>query len=164
MIKNVLKNDYNLEKQFLFLKNVFLFNDDLIFPLYRRIFQQVKILLVKFYFNAPFQLNSNGAWGNNTWLTSYLQDIIMDRYPLFYKDCTVEVKNYWKLCTDPLKACKMINIHYIIRWPVNIIIRDEHMVMYGDLFQFILKIKWALYTLNHLYFAGIYLSLEIKFF
>lgn len=41
MVKNVLINDYNLKKQFSFLKNVFLFNDDLIFRLYRHIFVQV---------------------------------------------------------------------------------------------------------------------------
>lgn len=78
----------------------------------------------------------------------------MDAYPNFYKECTIEVKDCWKLCTDALKACKMINVHYHIHWPVNIIIRDEHMNMYKSLFQFILKIKWALYTLNHLYFSG----------
>lgn len=78
----------------------------------------------------------------------------MDMYPKFSEYVIVDVKENWRVCIDPLKMCKMINVQYQIQWPLNIIIRNEHMEMYKDLFRFILLIKWALHTLNHLYFSG----------
>ncbi|KAF5297036.1 hypothetical protein FQA39_LY12250 [Lamprigera yunnana] len=139
IVKNVLVHDYELERHFTFLQHIFLFKDDLIFPLYRHLF------------NA---LDSNGFLGNHTWLTSQLHDVIVDVHPHFYDKASVELNDNWRL-VDTLKGCEMINIQCRIDWPVNIIIRSEHIIMYKELFQFILKIKWALYTLNHLYFTDL---------
>lgn len=41
MVKNILIEEYLLEKQFQFLRHIFLFWDDLIFPFYRRLFEKV---------------------------------------------------------------------------------------------------------------------------
>lgn len=41
MVKNLLIENYNLDKQFDFLNHIFLFSDDLIFPFYRRLFEKV---------------------------------------------------------------------------------------------------------------------------
>lgn len=128
-----------LEKQFEFLKHVFLFKDDFMFNFYRQLFRQMDL---------------NKPWGNSIWLTSHLQDLIMDSYPEFYERISVQVVENWKSCKDPLKACGMINIRFVLKWPSNIVIRDEHLDMYKEVFKFVMKIKWALYTLNHLYFDG----------
>lgn len=93
-------------------------------------------------------------WGNDVWLTSSLQDILIDVYPDFYEKCIVQVKENWRLCPDSLETCNMVILQYTIDWPLNIIISSVQMAVYKDIFQFILKIKWGLYTLTHLYFTG----------
>lgn len=138
IVKGHLETDYKLKEHLELLKNVFLFKDDIIFPFYSRLFTL---------------LNSGSNWGNDIWLTSHLQDIIIDYHPDLFDKCSVTVKEYWKECKDPIKACDFINIHYRIDWPVNIIINDAQLELYQDIFQFILKIKWALFTLNNLYFS-----------
>lgn len=93
-------------------------------------------------------------WGNSVWLTSHLQDVIMDQYPNFYEDCTVQVNEMWKQCRDSLKACSLLTIQYEIKWPLSIIITEEQIIMYKEIFEIVLKLKWALYTTNHLVFGG----------
>lgn len=93
-------------------------------------------------------------WGNDVWLTASLQDILLDVYPDFYEKCIVRVKDNWRLCPDSLDKCDMVSLQYNVNWPLDIIITSAQMAVYKDIFQFILKIKWGLYTLTHLYFTG----------
>ncbi|KAK5638877.1 hypothetical protein RI129_013172 [Pyrocoelia pectoralis] len=143
MVKNALVDDCELEKHFLFLQNIFLFKDDMIFSFYN------------YFFNI---LESNRSWSIQTSLTSHLQDTIADVYPKLYNKATVDLKENWQLSTDPVTICQKLNIHYQIEWPINIIIQDEHITMYSYMFQFILKVKWSLYTLNYLYFTELQLK------
>ncbi|XP_072394670.1 gamma-tubulin complex component 5 [Diabrotica undecimpunctata] len=140
-VKKILIEQHHLEKQFQFLRHIFLFFDNLIFPFYRRFF-------IKVYAQSK-------NWGNDIWLTSHLQDIIMDIYPDFYENCYVQVNKNWKACNDALEACNMISVNIEIPWPLNIIISSSQMTIYKDIFHFILKIKWGLYTLNHLSFTDL---------
>lgn len=64
------------------------------------------------------------------------------------------MKDNWRLCPDALETCDMVSLQYSVNWPLNIIITSAQMAVYKDIFQFILKIKWSLYTLTHLYFTG----------
>lgn len=98
--------------------------------------------------------SKNKNWGNDVWLTSALQDIIMDVYPDFYEKCVVHVKENWRLWPDSFETCSMVTLQYNIQWPLNIIISSAQMVVYKDIFQFILKIKWGIISLTHLYFTG----------
>ncbi|XP_030748317.1 gamma-tubulin complex component 5-like [Sitophilus oryzae] len=141
MVKNLLIEDHLLEKQFEFLKHAYLFFDDLIFPFYRRLFEKTE--------------SSDKNWANDIWLTSHLQYIFMDIYPEFYEKCSVQVKDGRSLCTDSLSVCSLINIHYDIQWPLNIIIKQEQIELYQNIFRFLLKLKWALHTLNHLVFSDL---------
>ncbi|CAG9853558.1 unnamed protein product [Phyllotreta striolata] len=140
-VKNLLIEHHMLEKKFQFLRHVYMFADNIIFEFYRRFFEKV---------NA-----GNKNWGNDLWLTSHLQDIIMDIYPEFYDRCLVVVRKNWTNCGDSLEACDTISIKMDIKWPLNIIITDAQMSVYRETFDFILKIKWALYTLNHLSFSDL---------
>lgn len=101
-----------------------------------------------------FQFDSNVTWGNEVNLTYHLHYILMDLYPDLYEKCTIHVKEKRKYCEDQLKACNMMKPQFKIDWPINIVIRNEHVERYQEIFQFVLKIKWALFTLNHLYFEG----------
>ncbi|KAJ3650794.1 hypothetical protein Zmor_016873 [Zophobas morio] len=141
MVKTLLIENYSLDKQFDFLNHIFLFSDDLIFPFYRRLFEKMN--------------TTNANWGNSVWLTSHLQDVIMDLYPTFSDDCSVQVKDFWKQCRDSLEACTLLNVQYDIKWPLSIIITTEHIAMYKEVFHFLLKLKWALYTVNHLFFTDL---------
>ncbi|KAJ8956277.1 hypothetical protein NQ318_015013 [Aromia moschata] len=75
-------------------------------------------------------------WGNEVWLTSHLQDVVTDLYADFYERCRIRVNENWRQCADSLAACGM-------------------MALYEGIFQFVLKIKWALYTVNHLAFTDL---------
>ncbi|XP_025834754.1 gamma-tubulin complex component 5-like isoform X2 [Agrilus planipennis] len=139
LAKGLFVTDHKLDINFKFLKQLFLFDGELIFPFYRRYIEQA---------------NSN-SYINQIWLTTYLQDILMDVYPEFTDDCRVELKNNWKLVNDPLRMCTFIKIHTKVKWPINLLVHEYHLDMYHNIFLFILKIKWALYTLNHLYFVDL---------
>lgn len=93
-------------------------------------------------------------WGNFFWLTSQLQDLLMDLYPDFYESFRVDVAPNWKTCTSLVLGCDLVTVHTKIKWPINLIIRPDHIVLYNKVFQFILKIKWALSSLNELKFTG----------
>ncbi|CAG9770142.1 unnamed protein product [Ceutorhynchus assimilis] len=141
MVKKLLIEDHLLEKQFEFLRHLYLFFDDLIFPFYRRLFVKTD--------------SSCKSWANDIWLTSHLHDIFIDIYPEFYEKCSVQLQKNWNLCTDSLSACSLINFNYEMPWPLNIIIKPEQMELYKEIFQFLLKIKWALHTVNHLTFSDL---------
>lgn len=86
-------------------------------------------------------------------LTSYFRDQIMDVYPEFCDSCTVQTGEDWKDCCNALTALQLVNIRFVVKWPINIIIRMEHLEMYCEIFKFNMKIKWALHTLGHLCFS-----------
>ncbi|GJQ85078.1 hypothetical protein Trydic_g3734 [Trypoxylus dichotomus] len=140
LVKTILIEDFQMQKHFELLRHLFLFKDDIIFPLYRRLF---------------VQMIDKRRFDNDIWLTAQLHDIMLDLYPNFYEKCVVKVVDSTQVLDDPLRACELIDINYIITWPVNLIIGERHLEMYSELFRLILKVKWALYTLNHLYFNEI---------
>ncbi|XP_050311332.1 gamma-tubulin complex component 5-like [Anthonomus grandis grandis] len=143
MVKNLLIEEHLLEKQFQFLKHLYLFFDDLIFPFYKRLFDKS-------------DSSANKNWANDIWLTSHIHDIFMDLYPQFYEKCSVKVKSGTLLLNDDLvPAWSLIQIDYEMRWPLNIIIKQEQMNCYKRIFQFLLKLKWALHTLNRLVFSDL---------
>ncbi|CAH1956605.1 unnamed protein product [Acanthoscelides obtectus] len=139
VLKELLVEKYLLEKQLEFLRHVYLFFDDLIFPFYKKLFE---------YTSMPKK-----SWGNVLRLTSNLRDILVDIYPEFYQKCSVFVGDGWMLKADPLETCDMVKIKYEIEWPLNIVIDSKQMELYKQVFQFILKLKWGLYTVNHLMFT-----------
>ena len=87
-------------------------------------------------------------------MTSQLQDILVDLYPTLYDKCDVAITCSWSDCVDPIKACSTFKVKYIVDWPVSMIITKEHLEMYDELFNLVLKVKWALHTLNRLNFEG----------
>lgn len=78
----------------------------------------------------------------------------MDYYPELYEYCRIDVSPNWRICKNPLIAWEMVSLHYKIDWPVSLIIQESQMIKYRELFQFLLKIKWAMYALNRLRFEG----------
>lgn len=87
-------------------------------------------------------------------MTLQLQDILIDLYPNLYDKCDIVIACGWSESIDPIKACSLFRVKYIVDWPVSMIITKEHLALYDELFNLVLKVKWALYTLNHLSFEG----------
>ncbi|XP_066148739.1 gamma-tubulin complex component 5 [Euwallacea fornicatus] len=135
LVKNLLVRDHFLEKLFNFLNHLYLFFDDVISPFYRSIFNQTEI--------------SSKYRPNNVWLTSKLHDIFMDLYPEFYFNCSVQVTHPIRYLNS-LEFCSSVRLDFEISWPLNVIITRDHLEHYNRIFQFLLKLKWALYTLNHM--------------
>jgi len=107
-----------------------------------------------FLLNNDFQANSSHQYRpNNVWLTLQLHDIFSDIYPNFYTKTSVQVKDS-HVFVNSLRACDLITINYDISWPLTIIVSPADLQQYNEAFQFVLKIKWALHTLNQLKFSG----------
>lgn len=58
LVKNMLIEQYHLEKQFLLLRHLFMFQDDLIFPFYRRLFERVSLFLLNLRICLFYETNS----------------------------------------------------------------------------------------------------------
>jgi hypothetical protein len=43
-----------------------------------------------------------------------------------------------------------------VQWPLSLILTERSMEYYNTVFQFLLKIKWALFSLQKLRFSGCY--------
>lgn len=140
IVKKIFLEDFKLFDYMDVLEKLFLFKEDIIFPFYRRFFEL---------------FNRLSSWGNNIWLSSHLQDIIIDYQPDLYERVSVLIPKYWKQINDPIKACEMLEVHFKIDWPINLIITEEQMKKYQEIFTFILLLKYALYTLNQLSFSNL---------
>ncbi|XP_065172527.1 gamma-tubulin complex component 5 [Atheta coriaria] len=139
VLKDLFLRDYHLAEHLAIMAKVFLFADDTIYPFYRAVFAKIE---------------SNATWGNDIWLTYDLQDVLADAHPRLHERVRVGVKPGWaSMLEDPLRTCTLIDVQYSVEWPIDIIVTERCAKMYREMFYFVLKIKWALHTLNHLRYS-----------
>ncbi|XP_024941437.1 gamma-tubulin complex component 5 isoform X2 [Cephus cinctus] len=99
------------------------------------------------------EIETNATWNNSNFLTSILEEILSQEWS--------ESNSRWSIITDPvltyqvLRAIDGITLHYAIDWPVSMFLNEETLKMYNELFQFQLKLKWALWTLENLKFSDL---------
>ncbi|XP_063230616.1 gamma-tubulin complex component 5-like isoform X2 [Bacillus rossius redtenbacheri] len=48
-----------------------------------------------------------------------------------------------------------VHVLYKVDWPVSLFLNDVNMKLYNKVFQFLLQVKWALHSLNHLRFTDL---------
>lgn len=82
-----------------------------------------------------------------------LQETLMDAFPKVHQNIRVTVNNEIKT-DDLLIANQSVNIYYNAEWPLNIIIKEDHLEKYQVIFWFLLKLKWMQHVLVSLFFSG----------
>lgn len=87
-------------------------------------------------------------------LSSNLKDLISEKYPLISSNCEVTLQSSSELCEDPLDICNHLNIMVSLKWPLSVVVAEEEIKVYNSIFHFLIKLKWALHTLNGLALKG----------
>lgn len=142
MVKNTLVEDHHLDKLFEFLRALFLFSDGSIFPFFQQFFKEMEYL-------------SKNPWRYMR-LSSNLKDLISEKYPLISSNCEVTLQSSSELCEDPLDICNHLNIMVSLKWPLSVVVAEEEIKVYNSIFHFLIKLKWALHTLNGLALKDIF--------
>lgn len=96
--------------------------------------------------------NDDNNWNNPYLLTVKLDGIISLKYP--------KMKNLFSIQFDggnanekiPLDAINDLTLNYVVRDTIRDVIHDDALDKYNDVFQFLLQIKWAIWTLENLQF------------
>lgn len=95
---------------------------------------------------------------NSPWLymrlSSNLKDLISEKYPSISSNCQVTLRSTSEESTDPIDICDNLKINIVLKWPLSIVVATEEIEMYHSIFHFVIKLKWALYTLNNLNLKG----------
>lgn len=73
-----------------------------------------------------------------------------------------ELSSHWSIAVDSGKTHQVLNavngitLNYSIGWPINLFLNEETLNKYNIIFRFVLKLKWAIWSLNNLKFSGNY--------
>ena len=100
------------------------------------------------------QIESNVTWNNSYFLSCTLEEVISEEWPDSSSRWSIIVENV--RTHHVLHAVDGIELHYAVGWPINMLLNEETLSKYNSIFRFELKLKWALWTLNNLRFAGKY--------
>lgn len=92
-------------------------------------------------------------WNNAYFVTCLLEEVLSQQWPDTSSRWSITVTNI--RTTKVLEAVNSIKLHYAAGWPINMLLNEEALDKYNKIFRFELKLKWALWTLNNLRFAGI---------
>lgn len=99
-----------------------------------------------------FQIESDQTWSNSYFLSCILEEVLSQWWPESSSRWSVTVCNTHT--NQVLEAVDNLTLNYAICWPMNIILNEKTLTRYNEIFRFLLKLKWALWTLNNLRFSG----------
>lgn len=91
-------------------------------------------------------------WNNSYFLSCILEEILSQQWP--------DSSSYWSIIVQDVsthqvvQAVDNITLYYATGWPINIVLNEDILTKYNEIFRFQLKLKWALWTLNNLKFVG----------
>ncbi|KAK9884204.1 hypothetical protein WA026_005156 [Henosepilachna vigintioctopunctata] len=136
MVKSALIEDHHLAKILEFLRGLYLFGDSSIYPFFQQFFDEMKFLQ-----HSPWRYMK---------FSSHLKDMLSEMYPPVCNKCDISLNSAKEHYVDALDLCDSLNINVVMKWPLNIVITEDEIVLYESLFHFIIKLKWAFHTLNSL--------------
>ncbi|XP_055389842.1 gamma-tubulin complex component 5 [Condylostylus longicornis] len=114
--------------------------------------------LMQFFYQKIFSdIENEKLWANPFTLTVQLDDILTAKFPELSLLFKVDINSAFKCkTTKVIDAVDEIIIAYNVRKELKNIITDEIMKYYNDVFHFLLKIKWSIWTLENLRFARVH--------
>ena len=92
-------------------------------------------------------------WNNLHNITSSLEEVLSHEWPESTSKWSITITN--SRTTKVLETINGLKLHYAASWPINMLLSEETLDRYNKILRFELKLKWALWTLNNLRFAGI---------
>lgn len=140
LVKDILIDEYKLEKHLKLMRSVFM--------------MERGHVMKRFYQMMFSDVERNVSVSNPESLTHLLEEVLSDEW----RDSSSH--NRWSIslrdaCTrQVLQAVDHIVLNYEVDWPINMVLTREALNKYNGIFRFGLKLKWALWALNNLRFAG----------
>ncbi|XP_065094510.1 gamma-tubulin complex component 5-like [Ochlerotatus camptorhynchus] len=114
-------------------------------------------LMYYFYSDLYRRIEAGENWANPYLLTIQLNDILASRFTDMTSLFTIEIVSEYKCeTTTVLDAINKLRILYNPSDDLSNMINEETMSSYNCVFRFLLKVKWALHTLESLRFPECY--------
>ncbi|KAL5276802.1 TUBGCP5 family protein [Megaselia abdita] len=110
--------------------------------------------IMHFFNTKLFQLIESGkVWANTFTLSRQLEDSMTQRYPDTAGKYQVEIlSSFRSKTTKVLSAINEIKISYNLDAELEYIITNENIDTYNEVFRFLLKVKWGIWTLENMDF------------
>ncbi|XP_046745496.1 gamma-tubulin complex component 5 isoform X1 [Diprion similis] len=139
LVKDIMVAEYNLEKHLKLMRCIYM--------------METGHVMNRFYQQLFTEIETNATWNNPNALTNLLEEILSQEWP--------ETSSRWSIVVGEVRthqvllAVNKIMLHYAISWPMCMVLTKEALVKYNEIFRFQLKLKWALWTLDHLRFSDL---------
>ncbi|KDR22561.1 gamma-tubulin complex component 5 [Zootermopsis nevadensis] len=139
LIKPIFQREFDLSIHFRIIRGIFLMEaGDLMHQFYTSLFEQLHM-----------------CEATSFSLTNLLESCVDQRYPEFSSRFFISVDNNIRYATSVQDAINSIKLRYTVQWPVSLILSEHNMEYYNTVFQFLLKIKWAICSLQKLRFSDL---------
>lgn len=118
----------------------------------RKVFLMEAGNIVQNFYTYLFQEIGFGDWGNSVGLSVQLKLSVEEEHPNLASNFTVIIdrKKGQSGLSIVHSALNLYFFGYNVGWPVNLIITPECIAGYNKVFKFLLKIKFALWSVNNL--------------
>ncbi|XP_014606762.1 PREDICTED: gamma-tubulin complex component 5 [Polistes canadensis] len=139
LVKNIMMQEYKLESHLKLMRSVYM--------------MEAGHIMNKFYQILFHEIETNQMWNNSYFLSCILEEILSQQWP--------DSSSHWSIIVQDVsthqvvQAADSITLCYATGWPINIVLNDEILTKYNEIFRFQLKLKWALWTLNNLKFIDL---------
>lgn len=153
---NLFRNTLNLEQHLTWVRKVFLMEaGDLLSEFYTSIFESSAQIIE----STQRTLNSAGGSIDSLSLTMLLHDCL-SRRPSTAEEMVerFSVKVDGNTASDNMEG--NIHLSYHVEWPLNIVLHSTSLSMYNKVFQFLLKVKHALWALQEINAKDLAIALE----
>ncbi|XP_008544757.1 gamma-tubulin complex component 5 [Microplitis demolitor] len=149
LVKNILIDEYKLEKHLKLMRSIYM--------------MERGHIMKKFYQHMFHEIETRGftTYRANPYcdLSSILEQVLSDEW----RDSSSQ--NRWSISiatSDGVNATRQViqaientTLDYSIDWPINMVLTDQVLAKYNEIFRFQLKLKWSLWTLNNLRFTDL---------
>ncbi|XP_064413641.1 gamma-tubulin complex component 5 [Latimeria chalumnae] len=138
-LMQTLKKDYKIIEYLQAMRNFFLLEaGDTMYDFYTAIFDKLK---------------EKESWQQVSFLNVQLQEAVGQRYPEDSARLSIFLENVDMVKKkQPVHTLDGLTLSYKVPWPVDIVISSECQKIYNQVFQLLLQIKWAKYSLDVLRF------------
>nr|XP_050845140.1 gamma-tubulin complex component 5 isoform X1 [Vespula vulgaris] len=139
LVKNIMMQEYKLEAHLRLMRSVYM--------------MEAGHIMNKFYQILFHEIETNQMWNNSYFLSCILEEILSQQWP--------DSSSHWSIIVQDVSthqvvhAVDSITLYYATGWPINIVLNEDILTKYNEIFRFQLKLKWALWTLNNLKFVDL---------
>ncbi|XP_067008275.2 gamma-tubulin complex component 5 [Anabrus simplex] len=141
LVKNILLEEYHLAAHLTVIRAVYLMEaGDIMHQFCSHIFEEVEHEVL---------------WAQSSALTVQLEDCVDLRYPEYSSKFSVVVGEGEGHLSSVLDSMDELSLKYQASWPLTLILSPTNMKYYNAVFQFLLKVKWALWALQQLRFSDL---------